>query len=54
MMTKWDSIQADLAPVVPKYWTEDSEIELEDSEILSLDELLKEEEELTLEWEGAE
>ena len=53
-MTKWDSIQADLMPVIPKYWTEDSEQDFEDSEMISLDELLEDEEKLTLDWEGAE
>ena len=53
MMTKWDTIQADLEPITPKYWTDEEEIEV------SLDELLenteKELEELekglTLDWE---
>lgn len=54
MMTKWDSIQADLVPVTPKYWSEFNEDELEDNEIISLDKLLEDEEKLTLDWEGAE
>ena len=35
MMTKWDTIQADLEPITPKYWTDEEEIEV------SLDELLE-------------
>lgn len=41
MMTKWDTIQADLEPITPKYWTDEEETEL------SLDELLEETENLT-------
>ena len=50
-MTKWDSIQADLAPIIPKYWTQDNEDELDDLEI-SLDEMLElEDEEIEIEEE---
>ena len=34
-MTKWDTIQADLEPITPKYWTDEEEVEV------SLDELLE-------------
>jgi hypothetical protein len=40
MMTKWDTIQADLEPITPKYWGDEAELEEEDNE-LSLDELLE-------------
>lgn len=51
MMTKWDSIQADLTPIIPKYWTQDNEEELDDLEI-SLDEMLElEDEEIEIEEE---
>jgi hypothetical protein len=49
MMTKWDTIQADLAPIEPKYWGDEAELENED---LSLDELLEQEEELLNEMEN--
>lgn len=49
MMTKWDTIQSDLEPVTPYYW--DME---EESEELSLDELLEEENEIVLDWEQYE
>lgn len=42
MMTKWDTIQADLEPVIPRYWNDEQEIET-----VSLDELLEETENLT-------
>ena len=48
-MTKWDTIQADLAPIEPKYWGDEAELENED---LSLDELLEQEEELLNEMEN--
>ena len=53
MMTKWDTIQADLEPITPSYWLNDEDDEAEDLEI-SLDELFEDEEELVLEWEGLE
>lgn len=40
MMTKWDTIQADLEPITPNYWTDEEEID----ETVSLDELLEIEE----------
>lgn len=46
MMTKWDTIQADLEPVTPYYWNDQ-----ENNEDLSLDELLELEEEALLEIE---
>jgi len=49
MMTKWDTIQADVMPIEPKYWGD--EAELEDNE-LSLDELLEQEEQLLEEMEN--
>ena len=41
MMTKWDTIQTDLAPITPKYWGDEAEIE---NETISLDEMLEAEE----------
>ena len=41
MMTKWDTIQADLEPITPKYWGDEAELENDE---LSLDELLEQEE----------
>ena len=50
MMTKWDTIQADVIPVTPKYWGDETELE---NEVISLDELLNEQE-LELELEELE
>lgn len=36
MMTKWDTIQADLSPVLPKYWDNEDE-----PQEISLDELME-------------
>ena len=47
MMTKWDTIQADLEPVIPRYWGNEEDLE---NQTLSLDELLNEQE-LELELE---
>ena len=41
MMTKWDTIQADLSPVLPKYWDNEDE-----PQEISLDELMEQEQEL--------
>ena len=50
MMTKWDTIQADLEPVTPRYWNDEEAIH---NQTLSLDELLNEQE-LELELEELE
>ena len=50
MMTKWDTIQADLEPVTPRYWGNEEDLE---NQTLSLDELLNEQE-LGLELEELE
>jgi len=59
MMTKWDTIQADVADAYSYLEEEEKyeqiraeEIELFGHEIISLDELA--EQELTLDWEGVE
>jgi len=43
MMTKWDSIQADLEPIVPKVWGDEHEFDKD------LD-FNDDDDELTLEW----
>jgi len=59
MMTKWDTIQADISDAYAYLEEEEKyeqiraeEIELFGHEIISLDELA--EQELTLDWEGVE
>ncbi len=49
MMTKWDTIQSDLAPITPKYWGDEAEIE---NETISLDEILEAEEKELAELEN--
>ena len=40
MMTKWDTIQADVLPVEPKFWGDEAELEQDERE-LSLDEIME-------------
>jgi hypothetical protein len=40
-MTKWDTIQADLAPIEPKIWGDEHEFD---------NDFFDDEDELTLEW----
>ena len=49
MMSKWDTIQADLAPITPKYWGDEAELE---NETISLDEILEAEEKELAELEN--
>ena len=37
-MTKWDTIQADLEPITPKYWGDEHEFDNEEDVEFSLDE----------------
>jgi len=53
MMTKWDTIQADVQPIIPSYWTDEEDEPIDDLE-LSLDELIEHEEKIVLDWESAE
>jgi hypothetical protein len=37
-MTKWDTIQADLEPITPKYWGDEHEFEVDSDDVeFSLD-----------------